>query len=414
MATGYSDPLPDYFSGEALERALVATGEPQAYMVVLRQDARPAFFHRDGSLLQVKADAITVRFLLNDTDQLAHWRITNDSVVTTLLNDSMGWRLFSHERWGVDELAPTRFLRQVPTLAGVNYYPASSPWSRFWPEFDSDTIAADFAHIRALGGNAVRFFLQADPFLHPETSANTLTDLRQLLSIADAEGLFVVPTLFDLKPGYAPTSWASDARFLALVLPVLSEHENVAYIDIKNEPDLDFAREGSGLVEAWLRTMLVLVRQGAPSVPLTIGWSSPEAAELLVGDVDVVTYHDYGNVERAASRLEELRQLAGGRPVHVTEFGETSWEFLPLLGPSSAAAQAYRLAERIDALESADGLFVWTLHDFPEPDGAAVGHSPWVRGLQSQFGLIDARGAEKPAAREVRSAFTSFLQQEPD
>ena len=56
-------------------------------------------------------------------------------------------------------------------------------------------------------------------------------------------------------------------------------------------------------------------------------------------------------------------------------------------------------------MEKADGLFVWTLYDFPNVDATAVGGSPWVKRLQARFGLFTADGTAKPAAEVVRQAF---------
>jgi hypothetical protein len=409
LATGIHDALADHFSGAALARATSSAAETGARMAVLRQSARPVFFHSDGSLLQIEADALTVRYLLDDDESLAAYRLTRDAVVTTLQSESSGWRVFSHERRAVQELPVSPPPRMVPRLAGINYYPAEAQWTRFWPDLNPGAVEADFARIRELGGNAVRVFLQSEPFTGSATSAKALADLGQLLQLAEANSLYVVPTLFDLKQSYVPTLWAADAEFLDVVLPVLAGSPSVAYIDIKNEPDLDFVRAGQGTVEAWLRTMLALVRQGAPAVPVTIGWSTPEVTSLLAAELDLLSYHDYGDLNGTAARFDEVRRMAPGRPVHVTEVGETSWQLAPVIGPSSSARQAERLGRRLAALRAADGVFVWTLHDFPEPDRAAVGRSPWVRGLQSRFGLIDDGGAEKPAATTVRDGFSLFL-----
>jgi endo-1,4-beta-mannosidase len=88
----------------------------------------------------------------------------------------------------------------------------------------------------------------------------------------------------------------------------------------------------------------------------------------------------------------------------VTEIGTSSYELAMGL-PGSPDEQAASLSARLEALASADGVLIWTLHDFPEIDASAVGASPWVERLQSAFGLIAADGSEKPAATAVRSAF---------
>ena len=67
------------------------------------------------------------------------------------------------------------------------------------------------------------------------------------------------------------------------------------------------------------------------------------------------------------------------------------------------------IEQRLAALAPADGIFVWTLHDFPDPDPAAVGTSPWNTRLQANFGLLDFNGTAKPAATVVTSAFDRRL-----
>ena len=53
----------------------------------------------------------------------------------------------------------------------------------------------------------------------------------------------------------------------------------------------------------------------------------------------------------------------------------------------------------------ADGIFIWALNDFSAVDAEAVGHSFWVKGLQSSFGMFDKFGNTKPAAKVAKNAF---------
>lgn len=409
LASGDAAYLPDHFSGVALKRAQLSVAETGARMVVLHQDVRPTFHHLDGSLLQVETTALTARFMVKD-DDLTGYRLTRDSTVTTLINETTGWRIFSHEREGAEDVVPA--LAVYPRnarLAGINYYPAATPWSRFWPEFDRTVVAADMALIRGLGANAVRIFLQRNVFLDPAVAKGNLDNLTILLNEANLAGLKVVPTLFDMRSGYEPGLWANDYCWLKAVLPVLLAAPNIAYVDLKNEPDLDFARHGRSNVEAWLLTMSAAIRQLAPAMPLTIGWSNAETAPIMSDLVDLVTYHDYKSVDTAAARLADLRRKIGDKPVHVTEIGASSWSMAFGLFPHSKQSQESDLSARTDALADAEGLFLWTLHDFPDPDAVAIGASPWRRGLQSHFGIVAADGAEKPAASIVRAAFSIIL-----
>jgi hypothetical protein len=407
--TGETALLADQFAGIALSRAYLAAHEAwtdSTRMVVLEQTAQPDFLHLDGSVVQVSAKATTVRFALRD-GVLAQLELSKDDVRTTLTNETTGWRIFSHDRSGSRPITasfPPRLT--LPRLKGVNYYPSDTPWRSFWPEFDADIIAVDLDLLAKLGGNTVRIFLPVADFSPDATGTENLGKLATFLALAEDRNLKVIPTLFDMKPGYRPAVWADDVAYLRRVLPVLVASPSVVIVDLKNEPDLDREAQGAGLVEAWLTTMTLMTREIAPDLPLTIGWSTAIAAPDLAGLLDAVSYHDYAPVEGTAERLADVRLQVAGKPVLVTEIGASSYT-LALNYPGSPAAQAVTLADRLNQLAAADGVLVWTLHDFASPDTAAVGGSPWVQRLQARFGLYDSTGAAKPAAEAVAAAFSA-------
>jgi hypothetical protein len=409
--TGQTALLADHFSGVALDRAETAAAQALAddtRMVVLDQITQPRFQHLDGSIFQMTASATTLRYQLQD-GRLTDYRLTRDDVVTTLTNETTGWRIFSHERTGTTAISPQdRKPITLHRLRGVNYYPAGTPWSRFWPEFDASVIAADLDLVVGLNGNSLRIFLPVADFTPDATGAANLLKLKTLLDLAQARNLSVIPTLFDLKPGYRTALWAEDTAYLRRVLPVLAASPAVVLVDLKNEPDLDRATEGEGLVEAWLTTMILMSREIAPDLPLTIGWSSAAAAPDQAQLLDAISYHDYVGLQGTAERLAEVRAAAKGKPVLVTEIGVSSYTLL-LAFPGTPDSQAAELRDRMADLSSADGLFVWTLHDFTAPEAQAVGSSPWVRRLQARYGLFDATGAAKPAAGAVAAAFASSV-----
>lgn len=400
--------LPDYFTGVALERARVAAAQGHAAgtaMVVLQTKGRPEFYHLDGSVFQARLQSLGVRFAANE-DGLPLFHATRDTTITTLMNESSGWRVFSHERLSAEPLTET--IRTIPDmrLAGVNYYPAQTPWRAFWREFEADVIAADFDRIAALGGNAVRVFLPREPFLGQGFEGHR-DNLVRLLDMASERDLRVIPTLFDLKGGYALAAWSDDATYLGNVLGIVASHDAVAFVDIKNEPDLDFEAHGKARVEAWLRTMILLCRDMAPALAVTVGWSAAEHAPVVAEHLDLITYHEYQPMAGTAQRLAEVRAIAGDKPVMITEIGESTWSAFAGW-PGSPSNQAADLSARLMALAEAEGVFVWTLHDFPNPDPLAVGSKPWVRKTQSEFGLFDNTGTAKPAAKTVADWFSTF------
>lgn len=327
MASGKTDVLPDYFSGVALHRAEVASVtafENNTGFAILEQEARPRFYHLDGSVLQIEAEALSVRFAVED-DRLSHFLLSRDQLTTTLMNETTGWRVFTHEMSASSpiSLPEASFVRPGP-LAGINYYPAKTPWSRFWPEFDADVVDTDFALVAGLGANAVRIFLPVKDFAADKTES--LEKLETLLQLAKSHNLRVVPTLFDLRGGYEPSRWADDAAYLRRVLPVLADADNIAFVDLKNEPDLDFEVHGEGVIEAWVRSMSAIGRDVAPDLAFTVGWAAAAPASRYANIVDVVTYHDYEDAEGTELRLQSVKDAAGTKPVYVTEIGASSFE----------------------------------------------------------------------------------------
>lgn len=430
LATGDTQYLPSRFSGPALIRAKHASDNPNAAgpkqtltasvsMSVLHQNPRPVFHHMDGSVLALEDRPLTARFALDDERKLTDLRLTVDETVTVLMNESTGWHIFAHEMRGSRTLMPThaqasalRPTVDIPRLAGINYYPAASPWRQFWASYDEAIISKDLDLVRDLGANTIRIFLPRSDFLDPALQETNLLRLEALLFLASVRDLKVIPTLFDLKGDYAQHLWAHDDTLLRAVIPILAASPAVVLVDLKNEPDLDYAAHGEGLVQAWLASMAATVRQIAPDLPLTVGFSAVEPSIALPpqvqGWLDVISYHDYAPIDDAASRLAMAQANADGRPVMVTEIGNTSWTLLAGF-PSSAKKQARDVGNRLNALAEADGLLLWTLHDFPDPDPLAVGASPWVRGLQSSFGLYDPTGLEKPAGALTRTFFAEYL-----
>lgn len=410
QSTAHHDLLNDAFDGVALERAVISVGDALASggrLGVLDIEAVPTFFHSDGSLLQVELTMSVVRFN-SKMEGPETSVVTRDRGLATLINQADGWRVVSYELTDIQPIEPDKTKWVGNWLAGINYYPAKTPWRTFWRQFDSDVVAADFRRLGNINGNTVRIFLPTQEFMDPASTVQAQLQLGQLLDLAEQNGLLVVPTLFDLQGEFGPEGWVDDAVYLKAILPILSKSNAVAFVDIKNEPDLDYKSHGERSIRAWLKAMLVYSRTVAPDLSYTIGWSSADAASNLIAEIDLVTYHDYGPVNLSAWQLSELRSKVGDKPIMITEFGASSWELL--LGfPATERSQAQILDDRASALSAADGLFVWTLNDFETVDNQAIGHSPWVAGLQSAFGLFDANGREKPAAKVVRRVFGEAL-----
>jgi len=153
--------------------------------------------------------------------------------------------------------------------------------------------------------------------------------------------------------------------------------------------------------------MISFSKSIAPDLAVSIGWSSaPNALELLEY-VDVVSFHDYDRIGGLPDRLAQIRGAADGKPVIISEIGNTSYT-LAMNYPGSPEKQAENLRIRLAASVDADGVLIWTLYDFTKVDSSAIGSSPWAQRLQASYGLYSGDGVEKPAAGVVRSAFSDL------
>lgn len=400
-SSGLIADLKKHFTGNAYDRAIkaVADANQDYHMIVMAADAEASLFHLDGSLIQLETkDVITARF--SEKAEGGPIYLSKECQKVSLLNQTSGWRVASLERICAKpiETKPAPALSMPAPLVGINYYPKDKPWHDFWPKLTTMDLDKDFQRIQRLGGNAIRIFLQFDPFSETDQLESSLVKLIDLLDIAHDHGLTVIPTLFDLRSEYRPKTWAESWNYMYRVLKAIGPHPSVKIIDIKNEPDRDFEAHGKRRVLAWLETMARLGRMTAPHIAFTVGWAEPQYAPLLEPELGVLTYHDYLDPATMADRLQALQERFPKKPVLITEIGWHSWSPHPRVGmPSSEAIQAEILARQIHALEASDGFFIWTLHDFTNVPDIVVGPLPWRKAMQKSFGLLRQDGSFKPS-----------------
>jgi hypothetical protein len=131
---------------------------------------------------------------------------------------------------------------------------------------------------------------------------------------------------------------------------------------------------------------------------VTIGWSTPAAAQALVDVVDFVSFHYYAPAANYPRQLAELRAAAGGKPLLLQEFGLPTWNTIWPNGHTEAE-QAVYYADilAIQRLSNAAGYMAWTLYDF-EHVPLAEFRFPWQRGPQANMGVIRLDNSPKPAA----------------
>lgn len=400
-ASGMPDILKKHFTGIAYDRAVKAVehAEQNAQMIVLSADATARLFHLDGSLIQIDTEnVLTARYNENAIDEPVY--LSKECQTLTLLNQTSGWRINSLERNCAEPIAtdPAPTIVFPSKLIGINYYPKDKPWHDFWPKLTSEEIHKDFDLIKRLGANAVRIFLQFDPFSEVDQLESSVKKLVNILDIAQDYGLTIIPTLFDLRSDYSPKSWAESWNYMYRVLKAIGHHPSVKIIDIKNEADRDFEAQGKRRVLAWLEAMARLGRHTSPHIAFTVGWAEPEYATLLERELGVISYHDYQDMDTIDDRLRSIQNAIPKKPIIITEIGWHSWSpHNKVSVPSSEAKQARLLKKQMDGLDASDGYFIWTLHDFTNVPNIVVGPLPWRKAMQKSFGLMRQNGSLKPA-----------------
>ncbi|MBX3010739.1 MAG: cellulase family glycosylhydrolase [Caldilineaceae bacterium] len=283
-------------------------------------------------------------------------------------------------------------------VAGINYYPQASPWTKFWPNYKTTTTLADLALIRQLGLNTIRIFISYADFGADDIQGTEIAKLTHFLDQAHAQGLKVIVTLFDHHTDHHVRTWAGDDRHLAGLIPAFADHPAILAWDIKNEPNRDYGANTQALVDAWLRHIARTVRRYDPNHLITIGWSQPEAATALLDVVDFVSFHYFEELADYTPRLEQLMAAAGDKPVLLQEFVMSTWNsFWPHGHTEAEQAHYYAALLRQHRAHPTAGYMVWTLHDFDEVPLAEF-NTPWQRATQANMGLFRRDGTLKPAA----------------
>ncbi len=409
-------------TGQALtvakEAACLSSAKPCKVAFRLGREFRELHTNKDLRVTNVQEKSLRVTF-------------TSHSELTTLSIDEMAYesRLFrfyqTQNGWTqkASEILETQlmslgnrndaFVEKFSTnLVGINYYPASASWKEFWTEFPVEEIKADLETLSDMNVNSVRIFLNHDYFGGGDTQEDANTKLGVFLDLCAAKNIQVLVTLFDLRPDYTLSNLESDVGHIDQVIAPVSDHPAILGIDIKNQADLDFPTWGQGVVEGWLTVLARHIQIHYPNVPITVGWSNPDSALGLKDVVDFVTYHEYGDVEGFADRLDAIKTKSGDKPVMITEIGSTIWN--PFRSTQSAEyKQAARLESQLQQSIAADGVFVWTLNDFDHVGSDVVGRRPWRKAQQRHFGLIRADGSARPS-QKVLQAHAAYLTLQPN
>ncbi len=403
--TGDVSGMEVYFSNSALEAAVARAADMGGRPLhQLSHRLRVDFYSQDGQVIGLTAPEVRFVRAVPLGEEIG-WMHSVESYEAVLLLEDGNFRIQHwvrrqvENRWWTEPVAPGTNYDRLP-VSGVNYYPRESPFEFFWPEYDSATVAEDLDRIVTLDADSIRIFLPFDQLGGRWTTPEDLVSVLDLLDLAEQRDLGVVVTLFDGRTDHRTDKWDSDRAHLATVIPALAEHPALIMWDIKNEPDRDIGANGVSeqLMYAWLGEMAHEVRELDEATPLTVGWSTPQAALAAPVQTDVVSYHYYGPTKELPALGRAVRQHAGGRPVLLTEYGLPTWNSIFPGGHTEAEQAAYVGEIRaIEETAEVDGSMIWTLWDL-RFGPADAGRFPWNTGPQKSLGLLRSDGSPKPAA----------------
>lgn len=287
-------------------------------------------------------------------------------------------------------------LQTIPDLKGINYYPQKTPWDTFGKRFNDTIIGQDFEIIKDMGLNTIRIFIQYEDFGKAEVKLEKLNRLQKTMDLALQNDLKVMITLFDFYGDYDITNWTLTQRHAETIVTALKDHPALLGWDIKNEPDLDFESRGRQRVLSWLTEMNIKIKQWDSKHPVTIGWSSPEAAVHLADEVDFVSYHYYRKPNEFLDAHNTLKSIVKNKSIVLQEYGYSSYDgfWNMYLGSDEDQVDYYKTMQ--SQLADANIPFVfWTLYDFKEVPTDVAGSLPWRTRKQHHFGCIDLEGNKK-------------------
>ncbi len=235
---------------------------------------------------------------------------------------------------------------------GFNYLPASAVNStEMWQDetFDESSIRRDLAKAASIGYNSIRIFL---PFIVWESEGETfLKNFETFLSIADQNGMTVLPILFDdcafdnhkdpvlgkqpdPIPGIHNGRWTpspgfsiaddparqSDLRdYVHAVVGAHRDDNRIIAWDLFNEPG-NSARNNLSL--PLLVNCFRWARECEPTQPLTAGPHQSGLRDSVTNAAielsDIISFHSYEDIEGTKKFAEYLS--GSNKPLFVTEW----------------------------------------------------------------------------------------------
>ena len=238
--------------------------------------------------------------------------------------------------------------------------------------------AAEFARIRDMGFDSIRVFAL------PE---------RSLLDAAGQSGLLVFAGLdWNHHADFLenPTHLSAARVQLAGWLHEHSAHPALAGVYVGNEIRSELVRwMGPAAVREAIESLIELGRGIAPHLLFAYA-NYPSTEYLEPANADFSAFNIYlESPEPYAAYLRRLQNIAGDRPLVVSEFGMDS-----IRNSAEKQTETIGWAQEISHREETAGFTVFSWSDLWENGGKEI--------LDWDFGLTDRGGKEKPACSAIR------------
>lgn len=413
LATGETKGIADYYTSNAREKITRILTENKAAQTriestSLNHELHLEFYSADGQLISfTDQNVLEVQRVFSEDQLVLQTRDTSDYRVIMLLEDGF-WRIRQLVR--IPKKSVKASVVNIPQkklpkwIKGVNYYPQESAWNTFGASFNPETLAADFKKIKALHLNTIRIFIGYEDFGAADVTEDKLNKLNVLLDLAKEHELNVIITLFDIYGDYSVLDMPNTFKHAATIINTFKTHPALLAWDIKNEPDLDYKNRGEDLVNFWLKNQLDHIKNLDPETPVTIGWSTPEAAVTLAEKLDLVSFHYYRDFENFETSYTTLKE-ATNKPLMLQEFGLSTYRgFWNPFGASEQKQAEYYNTFLSDLKQKNLHFAIWTLYDYTEVPTGVVGRLPWRKAPQKHFGILKENTTDKKAAQVFKES----------
>jgi hypothetical protein len=290
----------------------------------------------------------------------------------------------------------------------VSYMPVRASWTNMWSEFDPTEIKADFQKVAELGANTVRIAIDPFEFGWPNVTPQMASELSEVLSLAQAQGLYVQLTLFDWWTSYSQIS-SSKAWLSSLLGSYTNDHE-IAFIELQNEID-----PNNAAAMAWATAILPAAKAVAGDIPLTFSISSTSGLSGILalksalgpGQLSFYDFHYYGSPGAAAATLGAVKAAVAPAPLFVGEIGFSTYTAGGAPQEAILDSEQASFYAGVDNATASLGLPAPGLFMLNDLDGSGAPGPESNKPQDWSYGLFTTTGQKKPAEAVVQQFFTT-------